>query len=69
KEISLEKYSFNIIQTSNSFFLTFTNTVITHQDLLTHIGFFQDTIAAVASSLNCLEKKIKEYSSGSSCKG
>ncbi|CAG8792170.1 3902_t:CDS:1, partial [Racocetra persica] len=39
------------------------------QLLLTHIGSLQDTVAAVASSLNYLEKKTKEYSSDSSCKG
>ncbi|CAG8832590.1 10692_t:CDS:1, partial [Racocetra persica] len=69
KEISLEKYSFNVIQTSNFSFSISTNTVITHQDLLTHIGSLQDTVAAIASSLNRLEKKTKEYSSSSSCKG
>ncbi|CAG8768837.1 10322_t:CDS:1, partial [Racocetra persica] len=68
KEMSFEKYSFNIIQTSDSFFSTSTNTAITHQDLLTYISSLQDTIAAVASSSNRLEKKTKEYSSGSSCK-
>ncbi|CAG8844074.1 36815_t:CDS:1, partial [Racocetra persica] len=68
KEISLEKYGFNVIQTSDSSFSTFTNTAITRQDLLTYISSFQDTVAAVASSLNHLEKKTKKYSSDSSCK-
>ncbi|CAG8784158.1 29094_t:CDS:1, partial [Racocetra persica] len=54
--------------TSDSSFLTFTNIAITYQNLLTHIGSLQDTVAVITSSLNRLEKKIKEYSSGSSCK-
>ncbi|CAG8799049.1 35144_t:CDS:1, partial [Racocetra persica] len=68
KEISLEKYGFNVIQTSDSSFLTFTNTIITRQDLFTYIGSLQNTIATVTSSLNRLEKKTKKYSSSSSCK-
>ncbi|CAG8809575.1 5983_t:CDS:1, partial [Racocetra persica] len=68
KEICLKKYSFNIIQTSDSSSSTSTNTAIIRQDLLIHISSLQDTVAAVASSLNRLKKKTKEYFSGSSCK-
>ncbi|CAG8756751.1 1130_t:CDS:1, partial [Racocetra persica] len=68
KEISFKKYGFNIIQTSDFSSSTSTNTAITRQDLLIHIGSLQDTVAAVASLLNHLEKKTKEYSNGSSCK-
>ncbi|CAG8805967.1 11166_t:CDS:2, partial [Racocetra persica] len=61
KEMFLKKYGFNIIQTSDSSSSISTNIAITCQDLLTHI-------AAIRSSLNHLEKKTKEYFSGSSCK-
>ena len=63
--MSLEKYGFNVIQSSASS-STSTSTA-SRQDLLTHLGSLQDTVAAVQSSLVRLEKKTREYTSGSGC--
>ncbi|CAG8828626.1 27619_t:CDS:2, partial [Gigaspora margarita] len=42
------------------------NSSTSRQDLLTHIGSLQDTVAAVQSSLVHLERKTKQFSNGKS---
>ncbi|CAG8811293.1 18801_t:CDS:1, partial [Racocetra persica] len=64
--MSLEKYSFNIIQFSAAFFSISNNLITTYQDLLTYFRSLQDTIAVIQSSLIQLKKKTKEYTSGAS---
>jgi hypothetical protein len=63
--MSLEKFGFKAIQSSAS--SSSNNSSLSGQDLLTHIGSLQDTVAAVQSSLICLEKNTKDYSEGLKC--
>jgi arginyl-tRNA--protein-N-Asp/Glu arginylyltransferase len=66
EEMSLEKFGFKAIQSSESSF-TSSKDPTTMQDLLTHISSLQGTVAAVQGSLIYLEKKTKEYSPSTNC--